>query len=232
VPSQIKSAGAAWAAGEVGPAPSQLPSPAGGVRDACPVCRVRVRCLACFRGFGNVQRRVLTLPRPRKPSNNLFRPFRALENLQATCFGLSDASETFKQLVSAFPSPRKSSNNLFGPFRPLGASGTPAKFAGYGFFLRYPASFPAPAGAVRDVCQVCRVRVFWGTRPASLPRQGASGTPAKFAEYGFLRYPASFLAPAGDRATVCLQPPLATRELTTAKPPSLQCVRRSGGFFL
>ena len=49
---------------------------------------------------------VLAFPRPRKPSNNLFRPFRALENLQTTCFGLSDASETFKQLVSAFPTPR------------------------------------------------------------------------------------------------------------------------------
>ena len=114
---------------------------------------------------------VLTLPRPRKPSNNLFRPFRALENLQATCFGLSDASETFKQLVSAFPRRRKPSNNLFRPFRPLGTSGTPAKFAGYGF-LRYPASFPAPAGAVRDACPVFRVRFF-------------------------LRYPASFPASAG-----------------------------------
>ena len=160
MPGQIKSAGAASAAGEVGPAPSQLPSPAGGVRDACPVCRVRVRCLACFRGFGNVQRRVLTLPRPRKPSNNLFRPFRALENLQATCFGLSDASETFKQLVSAFPMRRKPSNNLFRPFRalgnlqttclglsdPSGRQGRLPSLPGTGF-LRYPASFPASAGA-------------------------------------------------------------------------------------
>ena len=184
MPGQIKSAGAAWAAGEVGPAPSQLPSPAGGVRDACPVCRVRVRCLACFRGFGNVQRRVLTLPRPRKPSNNLFRPFRALENLQATCFGLSDASETFKQLVSAFPSPRKSSNNLFGPFRPLGASGTPAKFAGYGF-LRYPASFPAPAGAVRDACQVCRVRVFEVSGQLPSPDRGRQGRQPSLPGTGF-----------------------------------------------
>ena len=158
MPSQIKPAGAASAAGEVGPAPSQLPSPAGGVRDACPVCRVRVRCLACFRPLGNLQRRVLTLPRPRKPSNNLFRPFRALENLQATCFGLSDASETFKQLVLAFPRPRKPSNNLFRPFRALENLQTTC------FGL------PTPRG-VRDACQVCRVRVFWGTRPASQPRQ-------------------------------------------------------------
>ena len=43
-----------------------------------------------------------------------------LGNLQTTCFGLSDASEIFKQLVSAFPRPRKPSNNLFRPFRPLG----------------------------------------------------------------------------------------------------------------
>ena len=150
--------------------------------------RLRKRSAACFdpsEASKTFKQLVSAFPSPRKPSSNLFWPFRALENLQATCFGLSDASETFKQLVSAFPSPRKSSNNLFGPFRPLGASGTPAKFAGYGFFLRYPASFPAPAGAVRDVCQVCRVRVFLGTRPASLPRQGPSGTPAKFAGYGF-----------------------------------------------
>ena len=60
------------------------------------------------------------LPRPRKPSNNLFEPFRPLGNLQTTCLGLSDPSETFKQLVWAFPTPRKPSNNLFEPFRPLG----------------------------------------------------------------------------------------------------------------
>ena len=59
-------------------------------------------------------------PTPRKPSNNLFEPFRPLGNLQATCLGLSDPSETFKQLVWAFPTPRKPSNNLFEPFRPLG----------------------------------------------------------------------------------------------------------------
>ena len=45
---------------------------------------------------------------------------RPLGNLQTTCLGLSDPSETFKQLVWAFPTPRKPSNNLFGPFRPLG----------------------------------------------------------------------------------------------------------------
>ena len=57
---------------------------------------------------------------PRKPSNNLFEPFRGLGNLQTTCLSLSEPSETFKQPVWAFPRPRKPSNNLFGPFRALG----------------------------------------------------------------------------------------------------------------
>ena len=199
---QIKSVGAASAAGEVGRAPGQLPCLGGGLE--------------------NLQATCLSLPTPRKPSSNLFWPFRCVGNLQTTCFGLSDASETFKQLVSAFPSPRKPSSNLFEPSDPSGRQGRLPSLPGTNFF-GYPASFPAPAGAVRDVCQVCRVRVFWGTRPASLPRQGPSGTSAKFAGYGFfevfgqlpslgrgrqgrlpslpgtgfLRYPASFPAPAG-----------------------------------
>ena len=114
---------------------------------------------------------VSAFPRPRKPSNNLFRPFRGLGNLQATCFGLSEASETFKQLVSAF--------------RPLGASGTPAKFAGYGL-LRYPASFPAPAGAVRDACQVCRVRAFDVSGQLPSPGRGL-GAASAAGEVGLVR---------------------------------------------
>ena len=114
---------------------------------------------------------VSAFPRPRKPSSNLFRPFRGLGNLQATCFGLSEASETFKQLVSAF--------------RPLGASGTPAKFAGYGL-LRYPASFPAPAGAVRDACQVCRVRAFDVSGQLPSPGRGL-GAASAAGEVGLVR---------------------------------------------
>ena len=98
--------------------------------------------------------------RPRKASNNLFHYFRALGNLQTTCFIISEPSETFKQPVSSFPSPRKPSNNLFRHFRALGNLQTtcfvisepsgplrrPAKFARYGL-LRYLASFPASAEA-------------------------------------------------------------------------------------
>ena len=187
---QIKSVGAASAAGEVGRAPGQLPCLGGGLE--------------------NLQATCLSLPTPRKPSSNLFWPFRCVGNLQTTCFGLSDTSETFKQLVLAFPMRRKPSNNLFRPFRALENLQATCL------------SLPTPRG-VRDACQVCRVRIFLGTRPASLPRQGPSGTSAKFAGYGFfevfgqlpslgrgrqgrlpslpgtgfLRYPASFPAPAG-----------------------------------
>ena len=78
--------------------------------------------LASLTPLGNLQRRVLTLPRPRKRSNNLFHHFRPLGNPQTTCFIISDPSETFKQPVSSNPSPRKPSNNLFHHFRALGAS--------------------------------------------------------------------------------------------------------------
>ena len=156
-----------------------------------------------------------------------------LGNLQTTCFGLSEASETFKQLVSAFPSPRKPSNNLFWPFRCVGNLQTTC----FGLsdasetFKQLVSAFPTPRG-VRDACQVCRVRAFEvpgqlpspgrgrqgrlpslpGTvflrYPSSFPaRQGASGTPVQFNGYGFfLRYPASFPAPAGavrDACPVC-----------------------------
>ena len=43
-----------------------------------------------------------------------------LGKLQTTCFIQSEASETFKQLVSSNPRPRKPSNNLFHPIRGLG----------------------------------------------------------------------------------------------------------------
>ena len=101
--------------------------------------------------LGNVQRRVLTLPSPRKPSNNLFRHFRALGNLQTTCFVISEPSETFKQLVSSFPRPRKPSNNLFHHFRGLGVS--------------------------TEAGEVCSVRAF--EVPGQLPSLGRGRRPAK-----------------------------------------------------
>ena len=145
---------------------------------------------------------VSAFPSPRKPSSNLFWPFRGLGNLQTTCFGLSEASETFKQLVSAFPSPRKPSSNLFWPFRCVGnlqttcfglsdasetfkqlvlAFPTPravrdvCQVCRVRFFLRYPASFPAPVGAVRDVCQVCRIRFFEVPGQLPCPGRGRQG---------------------------------------------------------
>ena len=111
---------------------------------------------------------VSSFPTPRKPSNNLFHHFRPLGKLQTTCFIISDPSETFKQPVSSFPSPRKPSNNLFHHFRALGAS--------------------------TDAGEVCLVRAF--EVPGQLPSLGRGRTPAKFAWYGLLRYPASFPASA------------------------------------
>ena len=207
MPGQIKSAGAASAAGEVGPAPSQLPSPAGAVRDACQVCRVLARCLACFRPLGNLQRRVLTLPRPRKPSNNLFRPFRALENLQATCFGLSDASETFKQLVSAFPRRRKPSNNLFWPFRcvgnlqttclglsdPSGRQGRLPSLPGTVFF-EVPGQLPCPGRGRQGRLPSFPGTVFFEV-PGQLPSpgRGRQGRLPSFPGTVFFGYPASLV---------------------------------------
>ena len=118
-----------------------------------------------------------------------------LGNLQTTCFGLSDASEIFKQLVSAFPRPRKPSNNLFRPFRPLGNLQTTC----FGLsdasetFKQLVLAFPMRRKPSNNL--------FRPFRPL-----GASGTPAKFAGYGFLRYPASFPAPAEavrDACPVC-----------------------------
>ena len=94
---------------------------------------------------------VSSFPSPRKPSNNLFRHFRALGNLQTTCFVISEPSETFKQLVSSFPSPRKPSNNLFHHFRGLGAS--------------------------TEAGEVCSVRAF--EVPGQLPSLGRGRRPPK-----------------------------------------------------
>ena len=122
-----------------------------------------------------------------------------LGNLQTTCFGLSDASEIFKQLVSAFPRPRKPSSNLFWPFRGLGnlqttCFGLPTPRGvrdacpvfRVRFFLRYPASFPAPAGAVRDACQVCRVRAFDVSGQLPSPGRGL-GAASAAGEVGLVR---------------------------------------------
>ena len=105
MPGQIKSAGAASAAGEVG--------------------LVRARCLACFRPLGNLQRRVLRLPRPRKRSAARFDAFRGLGNVQRRVLTFSDPSETLKQPVK----PSDSSGRLRGG-RQQRFSGTRPDFAG------------------------------------------------------------------------------------------------------
>ena len=101
--------------------------------------------------LGNVQRRVLTLPTPRKRSAACFGAFRPLGNVQRRVLELSDPSETFKQLVSSFPSPRKPSNNLFHHFRGLGAS--------------------------TEAGEVCSVRAF--EVPGQLPSLGRGQRPPK-----------------------------------------------------
>ena len=123
--------------------------------------------MACFRPLGNLQRRVLRLPRPRKRSAACFDAFRGVGNLQRRVLTLSEASETFSGAFWYFPRPRGVRDAC--------------QVCRVRFFLRYPASFPAPAGAARDACPVCRVRFF-------------------------LRYPASFPALAGavrDACPVC-----------------------------
>ena len=85
-----------------------------------PLGNLQTTCLSLSDPSETFKQPVWAFPTPRKPSNNLFGPFRPLGNLQTTCLGLSDPSETFKQPVWAFPTPRKPSNNLFEPFRPLG----------------------------------------------------------------------------------------------------------------
>ena len=101
--------------------------------------------------LGNLQQPVSSFPSPRKASNNLFHYFRALGNLQTTCFIISEPSETFKQPVSSFPRPRKPSNNLFHHFRGLGAS--------------------------TEAGEVCSVRAF--EVPGQLPSLGRGRRPSK-----------------------------------------------------
>ena len=92
------------------------------------------------------------LPTPRKSSAACFDAFRGLGNVQRRVLMLSDPSETFSGAFWYFPSPR-AVRDVCQVCRVRAF-----EFSEYGF-LRYPASFPAPAGAVRDACQVCRVRV-------------------------------------------------------------------------
>ena len=56
------------------------------------------------------------LPRPRKPSNNLFEPFRRVGNVQRRVFELSEASETFSGVFLSFPTRRKPSAARFDTF--------------------------------------------------------------------------------------------------------------------
>ena len=98
----------------------------------------------------------------------LGRPLRPLGNLQRRVLMLSEASETFSGVFWSFPRPRKRSAARFDVFRALGASA--------------------------DAGEVCLVRAF--EVPGQLSCLGRGRTPAKFAWYGLLRYPASFPASA------------------------------------
>ena len=75
-----------------------------------------------FRPLGNLQRRVLTLPRPRKRSAARFGAFRPFGNVQRRVLELSEPSETFSGAFWSFPRPRKRSAACFDTFRALGAS--------------------------------------------------------------------------------------------------------------
>ena len=148
---------------------------AGGVRDASQESRVHDapgQLGRPLRPLGNLQRRVLTLPRPRKRSAARFGAFRGLGNVQRRVLELSEPSETFSGAFWSFPSPRKRSAACFDTFRGLGASA--------------------------DAGEVCLVRAF--EVPGQLPCLGRGRrrlrTPAKFAWYGLLRYPTSFPASA------------------------------------
>ena len=112
---------------------------------------------------------------------------------------LSDPSETFKQPVSSFPTPRKASNNLFHHFRRLGNLQTTC------FIISEPSesfkqpvsSFPTPRKPSNNLFHHFRAlenpqtTCFIISEPS-----GRLRTPAKFAWYGLLRYPASFPASA------------------------------------
>ena len=101
--------------------------------------------------LGNVQRRVLTLPSPRKRSAACFGAFRPLGNVQRRVLTLSEASETFSGVFWSFPSPRKRSAACFDTFRALGAS--------------------------TEAGEVCSVRAF--EEPDQLPSLGRGRRPAK-----------------------------------------------------
>ena len=72
------------------------------------------------RGLGNVQRRVLSLPRPRKCSAACFGAFRGLGNVQRRVLMLSEASEMFSGVFWSFPTRRKRSAARFDAFRRVG----------------------------------------------------------------------------------------------------------------
>ena len=101
--------------------------------------------------LGNVQRRVLTLPTPRKRSAACFGAFRGLGNVQRRVLTLSEASETFSGVFWSFPTPRKRSAACFDTFRALGAS--------------------------TEAGEVCSVRAF--EVPGQLPSLGRGRRPAK-----------------------------------------------------
>ena len=72
------------------------------------------------RGLGNLQRRVLSLPTPRKRSAACFGAFRRVGNVQRRVLMLSEASEMFSGVFWSFPTRRKRSAARFDVFRRLG----------------------------------------------------------------------------------------------------------------
>ena len=72
------------------------------------------------RGLGNLQRRVLSLPRRRKRSAACFDAFRRVGNVQRRVLMLSEASEMFSGVFWSFPTRRKRSAARFDVFRGLG----------------------------------------------------------------------------------------------------------------
>ena len=124
-----------------------------GVRDTCQVCRILQKLVPGGLRYplGNVQRRVLTLPSPRKRSAACFGAFRPLGNVQRRVLTLSEPSETFSGVFWSFPTPRKRSAACFDTFRALGAS--------------------------TEAGEVCSVRAF--EVPGQLPSLGRGRRPPK-----------------------------------------------------
>ena len=105
--------------------------------------------------LGNLQRRVLTLPRPRKRSATCFGAFRGLGNVQRRVLMLSEASETFSGVFWSFPRPRKRSAACFDTFRALGnVQRRVLILSEPSGRLRTPANL---AGGVRDAGQESRI---------------------------------------------------------------------------